>query len=226
MLRRSWLPTALALVAVVAWPTGAGALKAPSPAQVRPHAFGSCAALVSYASAHLKQTHGLPEPPIVALAGTAAPGARAGVGSAVAPSAAASSATDGSATPSASFSTTNNQEEGVDEPDLAKTDGSTIFASSRGQLFAVAVADGHAADRSGRSTSARSGYGAQLLPRGNRLHRRSRGQHRAVAVGGPADRRSARPRSLARPTSSTARDDDADRGERQRPVGDEGDADA
>jgi hypothetical protein len=183
MLRRSWLPTALALVAVVAWPTGAGALKAPSPAQVRPHAFGSCAALVSYASAHLKQTHGLPEPPIVALAGTAAPGAKAGVGSAVAPSAAASSATDGSATPSASFSTTNNQEEGVDEPDIAKTDGSTIFAIAGGKLRSVAA--GGATPRVlGTLDLGSTGYGSQLLLRGNRLIVIS-GQSPVAVVGGP-----------------------------------------
>ena len=57
--------------AVLLWPAGAEALKAPSASQVRLHRFASCPALVSYARSHLRVTHGYPEPPIVALAAAA-----------------------------------------------------------------------------------------------------------------------------------------------------------
>jgi hypothetical protein len=177
MVRRSWLLTGAALALATLWPSGAGALKAPTGAQVRPHAFGSCAALVGYAQTHLKQTHGYPEPPIVGVAVATSTGAKGVVGAA--PSAAASA--DGGTTSSPSFSTTNNQEEGVDEPDIAKTDGSTIFAIAGGKLRAVA-AGGATPRLLGTLDLGPSGYGSQLLLRGNRLIVVS-GQ--PVAVGGP-----------------------------------------
>lgn len=63
------------------------------------------------------------------------------------------------------FSTTNNQEEGVDEPDTAKTDGSTLFTVVGDTVYAVSVR--------GESKILGSlklgGYGAQLLLRGHRL---------------------------------------------------------
>jgi Beta propeller domain len=164
MVRRSWLLTGAALALATLWPSGAGALKAPTGAQVRPHAFGSCAALVGYAQTHLKQTHGYPEPPIVGVAVATSTGAKGVVGAA--PSAAASA--DGGTTSSPSFSTTNNQEEGVDEPDIAKTDGSTIFAIAGGKLRAVA-AGGATPRLLGTLDLGPSGYGSQLLLRGNRL---------------------------------------------------------
>jgi hypothetical protein len=43
------------------------------------------------------------------------------------------------AAPGEDFSTTNNQEIGVDEPDVVKTDGSTVFAFARGAIQAVDV---------------------------------------------------------------------------------------
>ena len=39
------------------------------------------------------------------------------------------------------FSGTNVQEEGVDEPDIVKTDGNTLFAVANGKLNAVDVSD-------------------------------------------------------------------------------------
>ncbi len=44
-----------------------------------------------------------------------------------------------SSTSGASYSTTNNQEEGVDEPDTGKTNGKTIFTISGDNLLAIAV---------------------------------------------------------------------------------------
>jgi hypothetical protein len=83
-------------------------------------------------------------------------------------SAGAARADGGSAAPSSTFSTTNNQEEGVDEPDLVKTDGSTIYTVSGNTLFAVAVADG-TPRIAGSLDLGSSGSGAQLFLNGNRL---------------------------------------------------------
>jgi hypothetical protein len=64
------------------------------------------------------------------------------------------------------FSTTNNQEAGVDEPDIVKTDGQTVFAVARGGIQAVDVS-GDQPTLLG--TLALGGaYDAQLLIDGNR----------------------------------------------------------
>jgi Beta propeller domain len=155
--------------AVLLWPAGAEALKAPSAAQVRLHRFNSCPALVSYAQAHLKTTHGYPEPPVVALAGTATAVTGKGAVGTATPAASAATAGGADTSSSPSYSTTNNQEAGVDEPDIAKTDGSTIFAIAQGKLQAIAA--GGAAPRlvGALDLGAGGGYGAQLLLRGNRV---------------------------------------------------------
>ena len=168
MVRRSWLLTGLGLALLLASPAGAWALKRPVGAQVRPTAFASCASLVSYAKAHYAVTHGLPEPPIEPVAvttSTATPGAKSAAGTAAAPSAASPADTGGS-TPS--YSTTNNQEAGVDEPDIAKTDGSTIFTIAQGKLEAVSVG-GAAPHLAGTLDLGANGSNAQLLLSGNRL---------------------------------------------------------
>src|SRR3954468_3053931 len=149
------LPIAL-LVLAVAGPAAAART-------VRPRAFASCSALVAYGEHHLAQTHGVPGPtvqPLPAVQAPPSPGAENGT---VAPVAAAP------ATPDAStVSTTNNQEEGVDEPDLVKTDGRTIFAIARGRLQAVSVTG--AAPRLVGTLDVGPGAGAgQLLLRGDRL---------------------------------------------------------
>ena len=137
------------------------------PAHVRPHAFASCRALVGYASRHFAATHGLPDPPLAALSQPAlAPQPLAGntVGRAPEPSAAAT----GGAAETPAFSTTNDQEAGVDEPDVAKTNGSTIFFVSGNHLYAVAV-NGGTPSVVGSLDLGSSGYGSQLLLRGSRL---------------------------------------------------------
>jgi uncharacterized secreted protein with C-terminal beta-propeller domain len=181
--------------AVLLWPAGAEALKAPTASQVRLHRFNSCPALVSYARTHLRTTHGYPEPPIVALAGSAPAVTGKGVVGAAAPAASSAAAGGPDTSSSPSFSTTNDQEAGVDEPDIAKTDGSTIFAIAQGKLQAIAA--GGAAPRlvGSLDLGAGGGYGAQLLLRGNRVIVIS-GQTRfpvlpqPLAVGAPASIRS------------------------------------
>src|SRR5439155_7800886 len=66
------------------------------------------------------------------------------------------------------FSTTNNQEAGVDEPDIVKTDGSTIFTISGNTLFALAVTGGEPR-LVGSLVLGGAGYGGQLFLHGDRL---------------------------------------------------------
>ncbi len=155
----------------LAAPTGALALKAPTASSVRPRAFGSCSALVSYAKANLSRTHGLPEPPISQPAVTTSTGKAVptATGSTAGGAPSVSSAADsGSTSSTTSYSTTNNQEEGVDEPDIVKTDGSTIFAVAGNTLEAVSVTGG-APTIAGTLNLGAAGSSAQLLLDGNRL---------------------------------------------------------
>jgi hypothetical protein len=127
---------------------------------------------VSYAQTHFATTHGLPEPPIQALAVTTPVGSPATgkgvVGAAATPSAASAAPAAGGAASSPSFSTTNDQEAGVDEPDIAKTDGSTIFTVAQDKLEAVSVG-GPTPHLSGTLDLGANGANAQLLLSGSRL---------------------------------------------------------
>src|SRR5438128_2032936 len=89
------------------------------PKVVRLKAFGSCKSLVAYANRYAGRV-GRPTP--------ATPPAPAGPG----PQGAApgTPAAGGGASPD--YSRTNVQEEGVDEPDIVKSNGATIFAVARG----------------------------------------------------------------------------------------------
>src|SRR5438128_684705 len=97
------------------------------PAVSEAGAFTSCASLVGYAQRHFADTRGVPSRPVMP-AGGPVPNAQPAEGGAAPTSAAAPS-----------FSTTNVQEEGVDEPDLVKTNGRTVFALSGTRLNAVDV---------------------------------------------------------------------------------------
>src|SRR5437763_8134862 len=138
MSARAWLAAVLSLLAAMALPAEARTLHHPSRAKVQPRAFRSCAGLVGYARRHFAATHGVPEPTVTPVV---EPGARA-PGTPAPTATSAPQTSGGSAT--STFSTTNNQEEGVDEPDVVKTDGSTIFALSNGKLIAVSVTGGGA----------------------------------------------------------------------------------
>jgi hypothetical protein len=90
-------------------------IAAPADAAPRLRAFDSCAALVRYADAHAPRAGriGVLPMPAGAPEATSAPAAAPDV------------------------SQTNVQEAGVDEPDVVKTDGRTLFAIARGRLQAV-----------------------------------------------------------------------------------------
>ena len=114
----------------------------PKRAPSRLHAFASCPELVGYAQRHFAQTSGAPGRGVEPLAEPAIP-ARAPTDTS-APSAPSTSAKE--AAPA--FSTTNVQEEGVDEPDIVKTDGATIFTVvGRDALRGGGERPGGAADR-------------------------------------------------------------------------------
>lgn len=132
-------------------------------------AFNSCGALLSYARRNARRTGGRTGVPtragaivpqvlegpvaVQALSDTAAP----------APAAAESKAGAGTATPT--FSTTNVQEAGVDEPDIVKTDGKHVFAIANGTLRALDVT-GDAPKLVGSLDLA--GGGQELFIRGDR----------------------------------------------------------
>jgi hypothetical protein len=162
-----------------------GAVPAPALAlvravHVRPRAFASCARLVGYERTHFAVTHGVPEasPRPLSEPSIAAP-PRSGSAS---PQAAAPVENAGTTVGGTSFSTTNNQEPGIEEPDVVKTDGSTIFAVERGTLYAV-LAGGPSPRLAGSLALGSTGYGAQLLLRGSRLLVISGGQAPPIGVG-------------------------------------------
>jgi len=163
-----------------------GAVPAPAPAlartaHVRPRAFASCARLVSYERTHFAVTHGVPEtsPRPLSEPSIAAPSP---AGSASPQTAAGPVENAGATAGGTSFSTTNNQEPGIEEPDVVKTDGSTIFAVEQGTLYAV-LATGPAPRLAGSLALGSTGYGAQLLLRGSRLLVISPSQAPPIGVG-------------------------------------------
>lgn len=129
----------------------------------RLRAFASCAGLVGYAQGHLAKTGGQPGRTVVPLTEATPVSMAPQNGQAVAPAAPVPSADKGQGT--TDFSTTNNQEAGVDEPDFAKTDGDTLFTVAGDTVYAISVR--------GESKILGSlklgGYGGQLLLRGHRL---------------------------------------------------------
>ena len=118
--RRAAIVAALTVIAAAAL-GGTTARSAPEASKPRLTAFGSCGQLLGYAKAQASRfvgPYGLGAPggPLVETTRTAAP-PQQGV----------------------DFSGTNVQEEGVDEPDMVKTDGKTLFAVAAGKLNAVDV---------------------------------------------------------------------------------------
>jgi hypothetical protein len=122
--------------------------------------FGSCSELLRYA-----KRNALPLVGPYGLGGTflsvstSADGAPAPAEGAV--------ATEDSAQSNPSFSDTNVQEAGVDEPDLAKSNGKTLFAIAQGKLQAVDVSSGKPTLLS--TLSFGDTWPQQLLLHGNRL---------------------------------------------------------
>src|SRR4051794_28208665 len=116
---------AAVLLAVLAAGSAAPRAAAKNGGGARLRAFGSCGALLAYT-----KQNALP------LVGPWGFGSVAGVKESLGEAPQASRAT-GSAAPD--YSTTNVQEEGVDEPDLVKSNGETLFVVRSDRLFAVDV---------------------------------------------------------------------------------------
>ena len=146
-----------------------------------PRAFASCASLVRYGRRHLAQTHGVPETPVQPLAGSTEPPTPTATG---APTNSTAPQTGASTSGTAAYSTTNNQEPGVEEPDIVKTDGKTIFAVSGTTLYAVSVSDGPPR-LVGSLDLGSAGYGSQLLLDGDRLLVISSASPQPVPLGPP-----------------------------------------
>ena len=153
--RRVAFLAALAVVVVAAM--GGTSARSASEAAAKPRltAFGSCGQLLGYAKAQagrLVGPYGLGAPgtAIAETARTAAPPQK-GV----------------------DYSGTNVQEEGVDEPDLVKTDGETLFAIANGRLRAVDVTGAKPRLLDSLALDARMTH--ELLLHGDRLLVLSRG---------------------------------------------------
>jgi len=160
--RRVALLAALAVVLAAA-AGGTTARSAPDASgKTRLAAFGTCGQLLGYAKGQAKRFVG----PY---------GFGGGVRTDVLPPTAAEPAAGRAAAPKqgVDFSGTNVQEEGVDEPDIVKTDGNTLFAVAGGNLRAVDV--GGAKPRLLDSLALEPSSSHELLLHGDRLLVLSRG---------------------------------------------------
>jgi uncharacterized secreted protein with C-terminal beta-propeller domain len=137
----------LCLGAALALPAGAPAATKRS---VKLASFSSCASLVSYAHRNARRTGGSTGVPTRAggivpqVLASPGPVATDAVGGPVAPPTATATpgASVGAKEGTPSFSSTNVQEAGIDEPDVVKTDGRHVFAIADGKLYALDAADG------------------------------------------------------------------------------------
>ncbi|MGH2942933.1 MAG: beta-propeller domain-containing protein [Solirubrobacteraceae bacterium] len=153
------------LAVVLAVPSAAPAARRPAKPSALP-AFQSCASLLGYARRNARRTGGrtgVPTRAGVLQAQVLAPPAP--TDALAAPNASAPTAAEGRSAPD--FSQTNVQEAGVDEPDIVKTDGRTVFAVADGKLHALDV--GGARPRLAGTLPLAGSYGHQLLIRGDRL---------------------------------------------------------
>jgi uncharacterized secreted protein with C-terminal beta-propeller domain len=131
--RTALLGSAVALLAVGLGGTAAGTDSTTSAKAGRLVAFDSCGELLGYAKSQAGR--------FVGPYGLAGRGVIRGVAPSAAAAAPESTAKDAGTNPvqGVDFSGTNVQEEGVDEPDLVKTDGKTLFTLANGDLDAVDV---------------------------------------------------------------------------------------
>jgi len=153
-------------VVLLAGTEGADAGRAPVKKQKLTR-FSSCDSLTSYARRNALRTMtggsppGVGRGPAVGLVESGAPERADSVTGA--PTAQAPAA---GGTPGEDFSTTNVQEAGVDEPDIIKTDGSTVFAIAQGSLHAIDARN--ATPKLLGSLALRNGGGGQLLVHDNK----------------------------------------------------------
>lgn len=165
---------AAVLMAAPALPVAAaGAAPRPRTAPAL-RAFTSCRALLAYAHAGALRTGGTPGvlmragadgPAILRPSSTTTTTLPDGTVQTVAP-ATAGPAPGKAEAAAPSFSTTNDQEAGVDEPDVVKTDGRFVYAVTDRTLRIIDV---RGAVPVLAGTLALEGYGQQLLLRGDRL---------------------------------------------------------
>ena len=184
----------LALLAASGGGSAATGTAAKNGVGARLQAFGSCASLLAYT-----KQHALP------LVGPWGFGGVAGVKDSVI---AAPQAGRAAGTPGVDYSTTNVQEEGVDEPDLVKSNGSTLFVVRSDRLFAVDVRARKPRLAGSLQLPQTGSY--ELLLHGARLLVLSHGGAYAIDT-----------RRRARSIRSHAVPFEPDRGRRQRPRGDE-----
>ena len=123
-------------------------------------AFTSCAGLISYARRHAPPPRLLLPPRRVPSVPIQGGGEDGGSGPVAVPAPAPES---GSTAPDSS--TTNVQEAGVDEPDIVKTDGTTVFALTGGRLHAV---DARSPVPRKLDAVTIPGFGGELLIQGRR----------------------------------------------------------
>jgi uncharacterized secreted protein with C-terminal beta-propeller domain len=145
------------------------AAQAATPTRLK--AFSSCQSIIKYGNRYasragvpMRATPVTPMPMFVSSPqqeGTAGGSPQP----AAAPAAPTSDAKSGAGT---DFSGTNVQEEGVDEPDIVKTDGKTLFSVAGNRLHAIDVS-GSAATLADSLDLGANGYGAQLLLHEGRL---------------------------------------------------------
>ena len=151
------IPAAVAIAALA----GTSAESAPQASKPRLAAFGSCGQLLDYAKGQASR-----------FVGPYGLGGFGGIVETAVPNAAPavpSSAAGRTAAPvkGVDYSGTNVQEEGVDEPDLVKTDGTTLYTVGNGKLRAVDVSG--AKPRLLDSLALENPYGQELLLHGDRL---------------------------------------------------------
>src|SRR4051812_8268598 len=156
---RNWLILAVLVACVTALPAPAGAARS----KHRLQAFGSCSRFVHYARRHAAnelKTRGIPNVGVPLPVRAPAPMTNDNqvVMPESAPTAGGGAGQD--------FSTTNVQENGVDEPDQVKTDGKRIFVAENGRLYAL---DARSSPPKLLGSIALDGYGQELLLSGDRL---------------------------------------------------------
>jgi len=160
-----------AALAALAAALGLTALAGPADAaQRRPRlvAFGSCRALVDYAHTYAARVGGVGVPVRALTTFAPLPGAPSPAAAETTAPAAAPGATgkDDASAGTPSFSTTNVQETGIDEPDVVKTDGNRIVTITDGLLRVVDVTGD--APRIAGTLKLDPGVNEQLLLRGDR----------------------------------------------------------
>ena len=128
--------------------------------------FSSCTSLVAYGQRYAaKASRSAPEVGMPAPVAQGAPGAAQGTPDGSRPPAPAPAPATAPASSDGDSSQTNVQEEGVDEPDVVKSDGTRIFTLANGKLLAI---DGRASKPRLLDSLEMNGSGGELLLLGRR----------------------------------------------------------